>query len=527
MTASPYYDLTAAQLKRLHAEHWSKLAAEWGVNRATIFRWRQMNEKGAAKKTAAAKPLKPPPERFFRSDRDAKALERSTDFFVTCAVSNAPVCKDALRALERAAEDCGGTIVINPIRYRNPTSREEHQRDTNNDDREWWAPEVRPYLLENELRPHPLLSLMTTKAAATAANPLPARLSSRTQDRSAVFGHPQLAMRTVATPQNKLPKILYSSGAITEKAYSDTLAGDMAHFHHSVAAVKVEVRGKRFHLREITWDGERFVDLDRTYSAGGVGRATRPEALVLGDIHVGQDDPEVDAAVYGEGGLVPTLRPRRQVWHDLFDGLTVNPHERLNLLLQAARAKLTVADEIKANVRWVERALERSPGLEEVLIPDANHHVFLERWLSTQPHPADAELWHWLSWRMLVEHRAHGAFPLPLELAMQEYGLDRRVRFLRTDESYSLGGVELGMHGHLGPDGSRGSPLNMSRIGTRFIAGHVHSSSIFQGGYWAGIMARLQHGYNKGPSGWLHTQVLLHANFARQMVHVIGGKWRG
>jgi hypothetical protein len=479
-------------------------------------------------KPRAKRAARPAPERFLRTARDVRALERRADLFVTCAVNNAPVCADALRALERAADECGGAVVINPIRYRNPTSRPMHARDTGQDGAEWWDPAVRPHLLENELTPHPLLSIMTTKAAATAANPLPARVSSRTKDRSAVFGHPQLAMRTVATPQHRLPKILYSSGAVTERAYSDTLAGDMASFHHSVAAVKVEVRGDRFHLREIAWDGERFVDLDREYRADGQRDAARPEALVLGDVHVGLEDAEVDAAVFGAGGLVPALAPRRLVLHDLFDGRAVNPHERGNALLRAARAGATLEAELAANEAWLAAALARAPGLEAVLVPFANHHQFLDRWLQGgAPEPADAELFHWLSWRLLAERRATGAFPLALETALRRSALDPRVRFLRADESYQVGGVELGMHGHLGPNGARGSPLNLSRIGTRFIAGHVHSPEIFQGGYWAGLLARLQHGYNLGPSGWLHTQVLLHANHARQMVHVVDGRWRG
>lgn len=491
-------------------------------DRVAINQWRTRDQE-------ARKPRhKPPPERFFRTERDARALERHQDFFVTCAVESAPVCAGALRALELAAEECGGKVLINPIRYRSPTSGPMHFADTRGDSPQSWDSAVRPYLLENELRPHPLVSIMTTKAAATAANPLPARVSSRTQDRSAVFGHPQLAMRTVATPQHRLPKILYSSGAITERAYSDTLAGDQADFHHSVAAVKVEIRGKRFHLRELTWDGGRFIDLDRQYTERGISKAPPPSALVLGDIHVGLGDAEVDRAIFGEGGIVSALKPRRVFLHDTFDGRAVNHHERHNRLLRAARATNSVAAELADVAAFLERAAGVFP---EVNVVASNHDEFLDRWLRAGDYEhLDAKLHHWLSWKVLDEYDRTGAFPMALETALRHlHKVPRNVRFVGATESYQIDGIEYAMHGHRGPNGARGSIRNLSQIGCKSVVGHNHSPGIFQGVYQSGVgPTRLSHGYNDGaPSGWLHTQVAGHANGMRQMIHVIGDKWRG
>lgn len=471
--------------------------------------------------TRAARFAKAAPERFFRSEKEIKALDRSTDIFFTCAVSNSPACKPALRALEMAAAECNGKILVVPIRYKNPT-REGEQED------EWWAPEIRPYLLENEVRPHPLLSLMTTKAAATAANPLPTRVNGRTKDRSAIFGHPQLSMRTVATPHNHLPKILYSSGAITEKAYSDTLAGDMADFHHSVAAVKVEVRGNRFHLREIVWDGKRFIDLNRSYTPKGVVDAPHAEALVMGDIHVGLEDPNVMKATFAEGGIIPTLRPKRVVIHDVFDGRSINPHERGRALLEAVRADSRVSHEIESVALWLYDYFCDS-AVREVLIAYSNHHEFLRRWLDHgRPSPADAELFHWLSYKMLNEYRRNGEFPDPLEVALTSASVDipEQIRFLGINESYRVGDCELGQHGHLGPDGARGG-LNLSRMGTRGISAHTHSPKIFQGWHWAGLSAVYSHGYNNGPSSWMQAHVALLGNYLRQMIFIVGDRWRG
>ena len=434
------------------------------------------------------------------------------------------MCLPALKALRAAAEECGGQIVVNPIRYKNPTSREENRRAADT-----WAPEVRDYLIENEIRPHELLAFMTAKAQATAANPLPARVSSRTKDRSAVFGHPQLSMRTVATPHHKLPKILYSSGAITEKAYSDTQAGDMADFHHSIAAIKVEVRGDRFHLREITWDGKRFIDIDRAYTPRGIVAAPRAEALVMGDLHDEMCDPLVLAATLeGPDSICATTRPRRVYLHDTYDGKPVNPHERGRALTETVRAGLRVEASLRPAAELINRIVDQS-GADEVDIVWSNHDDFLHRWLEAfAPAPGDRVFFTWLFNRMAEEHKRTGSFPVALEVALTErFNLDPRVRFLKPDESSRVKGVELGMHGHLGPDGARGSPQSLARIGTRFMSGHRHSPCIWQGGYWVGLSAVYDHGYNRGPSSWLQTHGLVHANGYRQLLHIIKGHYRG
>lgn len=498
-------------LQREHGFPFSSVSA--------LRKW--VRAQGAAPaQTATARPGPPPPQVFLRSERDVKALDRTEDLFVTCAVNNSPVVAPALRALERAAEECAGKVLCLPVRYKNPTRRGDVEPG------EWWAPEVGPYLVDNEVRPHPLLSIMTTRVQATAPNPLPARVNGRTKARSALFGHPQLAMRTVATPQQKLPKILYTTGAITAPVYSDTLSGDMARFHHGVGAVRVSVRGERFHLRELTWDGDRFIDLDREYREAGVFDAPRPDILGVADVHVNLerlDRPSHD--VFER--ILSELRPRRLAIHDWHDGRKVNPHESANALLRAARAGYKVEDELRELVTWFERYVAQA-DLDEIVVPRSNHDVFLDRWVQSGRFAAeDAELFHYLSWRMIRQKRETGRFPMALELALRDYlRADLPVRFLNADEPYLLHDVDWGAHGHLGPNGARGAPGNMAQMGVKFVCFHVHGPVIWQGGYWGGVFQLQGHDYAQGPSNWLVTHVLGHANGKRQMIHCIDGHYR-
>ena len=70
------------------------------------------------------------------------------------------------------------------------------------------------------------------------------------------------------------------------------------------------------------------------------------------------------------------------------------------------------------------------------------------------------------------------------------------VRFLLPDDSFEIGEVELGLHGHLGPDGGFGSPSNLAKIGKKATTAHTHSEGIYHGLYVAGTSCRLTAGWD-------------------------------
>ncbi len=148
---------------------------------------------------------------FARSDADVRSLEKATDFVITCAQNNTEPEWDFLRALERYAKERSARLVVIPMRYANPTSKRDPQEEKSED--YWWHEALHEYLVENELRIHPHLRIMgDVRIQATAVHPL-SGLESRSRDASAIYGHPQLAMQSVATPQHRLPKLLYTTGS--------------------------------------------------------------------------------------------------------------------------------------------------------------------------------------------------------------------------------------------------------------------------------------------------------------------------
>jgi hypothetical protein len=99
------------------------------------------------------------------------------------------------------------------------------------------------------------------------------------------------------------------------------------------------------------------------------------------------------------------------------------------------------------------------------------------------------------------------------------------ITCLSRDQSFTLGGIELSLHGDQGPNGARGSRENLRRIGVKSIIGHSHTPGIEEGCYQAGTSTPLKLEYNSGPSSWLQAHVILYANGKRAILPIIDGHW--
>jgi hypothetical protein len=115
-----------------------------------------------------------------------------------------------------------------------------------------------------------------------------------------------------------------------------------------------------------------------------------------------------------------------------------------------------------------------------------------------------------------------------LEFLLKSEGMQMDIKFLKADESYLVcdGKIECGMHGHLGPNGARGTPNSLQHVGRRANIGHTHCPGIYNGLYVAGTSSKLKWSYNWGPSGWNHAHILTYPNGARSIVTLYDGKWR-
>lgn len=502
--------------------------------------------------TPAAPPI---PKDVPKFDRDVSGRRA---YIITAAQNNTLARPDFLAALQRCAERKNAEIIVVPFRYKNPTGhdpgadlraedrcelagkengcclRRSHGGRCRQDEL-WWDPALKPYLLSTRKQLFPSLVLAAdVKIQPTASSPL-SGFESLTGPESCVIGHPKLQLRTVAVPTGRLPKILTTTGAVTEKNYSNTKAGALGEFHYTLGAALVEQdEHGAVHLRQLLGnrnDGS-FTDLEWHYTAFGPSRAPRARGLALADLHVRWIDPQVEAATFGPGGIVETLDPEWLIAHDLQDGYSANPHHKGKPFISIAKARAKLGD-VRAEVELtVGKLVEWARGRRAIVVP-SNHDNFLERWVETtdwRNDPGNAEFYletALVMARSVTTNTGGATWVDPFA-----YWVDRltdgaeNIRSLKADESFSLEGIEVGMHGHWGPNGARGSVKNLSRLGTRTITGHGHSPAIEEGHWRVGTSTPLRLEYTHGPGSWLNTHCVVYASGKRALITILDGRWR-
>ena len=369
---------------------------------------------------------------------------------------------------------------------------------------------------------------------ATATNPLTG-LESLSGAASAIYGHAQLAMRMVPVTSNRYPKVLYTTGSISQSKYSDTRAGIRGDHHHGYGGIVLERDGRRFHIRGLVADDSGgFYDLDRYYGPKSSKKAKRALALVTGDTHAQFADPKcADATFNNADSLCSVVNPEKIVRHDLLDFAASGHHNRKDPVHKIAIHA--------AGMQYVEKELELTtamlndttpPGVENIVIA-SNHNEHLMRWLKEVCAPLD-EPWNagvWIDlWSALKDtiYMGDGGAQCGDPFALwAEKRLTVHAKFLDRGESCMIGGIEVALHGDAGTNGSRGSLNQFAKLGVKTITGHSHTPGIKHGAYAVGTSSRLKLSYNRaGASSWAHCHCIIHPNGKRQLVFVIDGKWR-
>lgn len=452
-----------------------------------------------------------------------RKLSGAKRLIITAAQNGTPIHDGFFASLKTYAAHNEAELVVIPIRYKNPTSRwTESQANT-----EIWDPAVVPHLYNQRKKLNDNLDLIADiKTVPTAVNPL-SGFESITGGSSAILGHTKIQLSSIATPHNRYPKMLTTTGAVTMKNYSDSKAGKKGEFHHSYAALVVEIIGKKFFMRHVNWDGEGFIDLNQKYYPTEVQDAPRPLALVLGDTHRATMCKTVEKVTFAPGGMVETLNPEHLIFHDLHDAASTNHHTKKDPFAQVSkRVNMLhlVKEEILQDVIWLARVCT---GRKGVVVP-SNHDDFLARWLREQDwrhDPDNSEFYLETALQLVREIKAGNEVPHPFTYWVNKLKGNAPITCLERDDSFTLGGVELALHGDRGSNGSRGSAKNLRRIGVKSIIGHSHSPGIEEGCYQAGTSTPLRVDYNSGPSSWLNAHVVLYANGKRAILPIIDGLW--
>lgn len=402
-----------------------------------------------------------------------------------------------------------------------------------------FRPEVQPYLRFDPIELGPVVFHAEMNTLPTAARPLSGLLT-YSRGRDALFPHAKLAYQTAPAPMGEHVPSLMTTGAVTVPNYIEKKAGKKAEFHHILGATVVEVdaTGSAW-CRSIsaTSDGT-FQDLDAVVRHGQVSRGHRIEAVTLGDLHVPSVEDHVADWLWGTraDSLLDALKPRQAFIHDL---VALEAHSRYVENDPFHRARMDalghsiMEGQIRAGAETL-RQIERD--FCQPVVVYSNHDDRLLQWAKNKPERNDTKnIAYW--------HRCNLAFYEALAAEDETFDLFRWA--LKDSDSRNLegigfvprggtflicqetGGIECGLHGDQGPNGSRGSATSFGRMSSRLNVGHIHSPGIHDGVYGAGMTGHMSQGYNSGPSSWKRAHILTYPNGKRTLITQNDeGRWR-
>lgn len=525
--------LVAAMLEETNGNV-REAARRLGLARGTIHGHLNGRLKGSRKKPIASGKLKATTATKIR-----KPTEGVRRFICTSAQNNTKINETVWNNLLALADHYKAEILVSSYSYnQNAYGKLSVKRGTlkAQDSELWYDERLLPYLerwdnRDVEIAPG-LIWCGRTNTIPTAKKPL-SGFESYTGPNSGIFPHAKIAMQSIATGKHEPTKLNYTTGTVTKINYIVKKAGLLAEFHHAYGALLVEVDSDGdWFVRQMHAGADGVIcDLDLRVEKGVVTTDNRIEAITYGDIHAPNVDPTMEKITWGAGGMVDVLQPKTQILHDVIDFRArnhhdrKNPHKRLELYLAG---KDRVVDELKGVVGFLNGAVR--PFCKTVIVA-SNHDEALMRWLREadwHEDPPNAEFYLEAQSAVVAAMKAGNyAIFLASEWALKKLNCPEDLRFLRRDESFTIcrGTIECGQHGDLGPNGSRGG-ASLSRLCNRMNVGDSHTAGIIDGLYTAGHNALAEQGYNRGPSSWSHSDIIVYATGKRAIITKKSGKWR-
>jgi hypothetical protein len=360
----------------------------------------------------------------------------------------------------------------------------------------------------DNLRLNSNLRLQDVKILAQQINPFTGMNQKLSRDYSYILPSPKIRYESVANTSQS-PRAFMTTGALTHGNYKmHTAQGRKANEQHQYGFVYVEVKNNKiFHAYQVeATKGGDFYYMREKYHKGK--KLTRnPEALVLGDWHTGDTNPKIRKRTIE---MIKELKPKRVVFHDFFNGHSINPHEKGHLItsLKSFQRKRDSLDrELKEVYKEMQFFATEFPEIQ-FLVPESNHDIFLYRYLDSKGFIEHAQNFMF-ALRMIPEVLEDKKPTLEVGLGLMGE-IPSNFKFLREDEEHRVRGVELGYHGHRGANGSRGTSRQFQYLNLKMISGHEHSPKLYANSMVVGTSTKLKLDYTKGASSWMHAHGILY-----------------
>lgn len=452
-----------------------------------------------------------------------KKVKKYKRFVVTTAVTGCIPNQKVLKSLKSYCEKNNAFLLILPCS--DPASIKSHKYDFS-----LHHSLPTESIVFKDLNLNENIFLSTIKLSAKQINPLTG-LKRLAQRGSCILASPKQMLEHVASSNKKqIPRALMTTGSITDPNYSTNYymserTAYIAEDDHKTGAIIVEIKDKEtFFYRRIQINSKNgnFTDINKVYSPNGKVRKTNAHVVNQPDWHVLSTDPSFRKAAED---VVNKVKPEYMTFEDFFDGISINPHEKHNVvsrtlkqqngLLSLKNELMACSEEIDSVSKW---------DAKNIVFKYGNHEDFLKRWLNTAEYSNDPNN-HYegviLAKALLEGH-------MPFEYAMRNlYPVknQKKIKFLTVNDSFKLNGIENGVHGHLGSGGKRNPSMAGLEAYGPCTTGHNHSAAILREVVRVGTATYLQLSYNDGASAWTQTLNIQQKDGARQLITVINGEW--
>jgi hypothetical protein len=513
-------------------------AKDLGADRQTVRKCLALY--GADKKPVTGGSVKPLKHNVMPLPEKGKVKR----YLLSCAQNNTKVFAPFLRNLEAYAEWLGDCQIMvarftyNKNAFNNPKSQKPGTIKVADQEDCWFDESILKYVCDDpelhgtrrwQLAPD-LYFAAEMNISPSAVRPL-SDLKSYTGTASTIFPHCKIALESVPVMPGTPAKFIYTTGCLTARNYIQKKAGLKAEFHHVFGALIVEVTDSGdWYVRQLVADSQgNFFDCP-----GGnvlkvanteVSEGFRAEAVSWGDIHVAELDEDRMHRYWGnKDSIIDALKPKYQFFNDLFSMRSRSHHEMRSfgkMLEKHVNGQELVQDEVDKTAHFL--GFSERQYCTSVTVC-SNHDRHLEKYLDEVNYRHDIVNVEFFLRAQLdrVQTIKRGEQWNGLEWAMRTAGAPETIRYLGIDESFTICSkvnhpIECGLHGDLGPNGSRGSTANLSTLGARVNKGHSHSTEIRDGVYSAGTMS-LKHSYNHGPTSWSLSHIITYSSGKRTIV---------
>lgn len=466
------------------------LVTFFGRSERTVRKW--CSEKLGFKEKIEIEP------EILKTAKTKKHDKTKKRFLITSAQNATPINQSFFNNIKAYADFINAEILVIPFRYKNPTSVFTEQQE--NDD--WWHKDVVSYLTLNRHNLNNSISVLSdVKIQPTASNPLQG-LESMTGAHSCVVGHPRMELRTVPVMEGCRQKIMFTTGACTKNNYTDSKAGKKGEFHHSFGFSIIEIKDDdTFFFRQVSAksNGE-FIDLFFHVSDEKISLEENAEAIIMGDIHVRQCDPQVTDVTLND--LFKKLYPKKVFLHDIIDSESIshhNLHDPFYLHELELKGHNDLSKEVEEMISWLKPFEKYS-----TYIVKSNHDEHVDKFLATTDwrrmvNIKNAIPYMKYSLAKLEGQARNGIVPYIINLTYPNF------KCLGHNDNVSVKGWLLSSHGHIGSNGSKGNLQQYSKLSTKAVIGHSHQIGRIAGAVSVGTSTHLRLNYNKGASAWINS----------------------